>query len=79
MTDFQRPALIPREAGDQASWMAVAYTRDEDVVGRVAEMMGRSRSELRGAITAIGSTPFTWLIVSRDPRAPILLTKPRRV
>ena len=26
MTDFQRPALIPREAGDQASWMAVAYT-----------------------------------------------------
>jgi hypothetical protein len=79
ITDFQRPALIPREASDQASWLGVAYTRDDDVVARISEMMGRSRSELRGAMTAIGGEKYTWLIVSRNPREPLIVTKPHKI
>ena len=79
MTDFQRPALVPREAGDQATWLGVAYTRDDDVVTRVAEMMGRNRQEMRGAMSALGDLKFGWMIVSRDPHEPILLTKPRKL
>lgn len=79
MTDFQRPALVPREAGDQATWLGVAYTRDDDVVTRVAEMMGRHRSEMRGAMASLGDLKFGWLIVSRDPHEPIILTKPRKL
>lgn len=79
ITEFQRPAGIPREAGDQASYLAVAYTRDVDAVGRLSEMMGRSRSEIRGAVAALGELPYGWLIVSRRPREPILLTKPPKL
>jgi len=79
VTDWQRPAGVPREAGDQARFLGIGYTRDEDVVARLAEMMGRSRAELRGAITALGALPFGWLIVSRSPRDPIILTKPERI
>jgi len=57
----------------------VAYTRDDDVVTRVAEMMGRHRSEMRGAMASLGDLKFGWLIVSRDPHEPIILTKPRKL
>jgi hypothetical protein len=79
MTDFQRPALVPREAGDQATWLGVAFTRDDDVVCRVAEMFGRNRSEMRGAMSALGDLPYGWLVVSRNPRRPLILTKPDKL
>lgn len=79
ITDWQRPAGVPREAGDQASWLGVAYTRDEDVVGRLGEMMGRSRAELRGAVSGLGDLPYGWLVVSRRPREPIILTRPEEL
>lgn len=79
MTDMQRPALVPREAGDQASYLGVAYTRDDDVVQRLAEMMGRNRSEMRGAMRALGDLRYGWLVVSRDPHEPIILTKPHKI
>jgi hypothetical protein len=79
MTDFQRPALVPREAGDQATWLGVAYTRDDDVVCRVAEMMGRGRSELRGAMAALGDLKYGWLVVSRDPHQALILTRPDKL
>jgi hypothetical protein len=77
ITDWQRPAGVPREAGDQASYLAVGYTRDVDAVARLAEMMGRSRVETRGAVSALGELPFGWLVVSRRPRHPLILTATR--
>jgi hypothetical protein len=76
---FQRPARVPRAAGDQATYFAVAYTRDVDVVNRIAEMMGRSAAEMRGAISALGDFKFGWLVVSRNPRDPLILTRPQKL
>ncbi|MGH7484333.1 MAG: hypothetical protein ACREMY_01860, partial [bacterium] len=50
VTSFQRPAYVPRAASDQSAWMFVAYTRDVDVVNRIAEMAGRPKAEIRGAV-----------------------------
>lgn len=76
MVDMQRGAGVPREAIDQAYRLAVGYTRDVDHVNRLAEEMGRSRAEMRGAISALGELPHGFLIVDREPRSPILLTRP---
>lgn len=76
VTDFQRPAGIPREAGEMATYLGIGYTRDKDTVSRLAEMMGRSAAEMRGAVEALSELPFGWLVVSRRPRDPILLTRP---
>ena len=76
VTDFQRPAGVPREAAEMATYLAIGYTRDRDTVSRLAEMMGRSAAEIRGAVDALANLPFGWLIVSRRPRDPIILTRP---
>ncbi len=76
VTDWQRPSNVPVEAGDQATYLAVGYTRDKRAVERLAEMMGRNYAELRGAIAALGELPHGWLVVSRRPRDPIILTRP---
>lgn len=75
MTDMQRVTGQPRESSDQATWLAIGYTRDVDAVNRLGEMMGRSRAEMRGAIDALGDLPYGFLVVNRDPRSPILLTR----
>ena len=79
VTDFQRPAGVPREAGEMATYLGIGYTRDKDTVSRLAEMMGRSASEIRGAVSALSELPYGWLIVSRRPRDPILLTRPEKL
>jgi len=76
VTEFQRPAGVPREAADQASYLGTSYTRDIDTVARLAEMLGRSRVQMRGAIRGLGKAPFTWIVVSRRPRDPLIVTKP---
>ena len=76
LTEFQRPAGVPREAADQATWLATSYTRDVDTVARLAEMLGRSRVQMRGAVRGLGEAPFTWVVVSRRPRDPLIITKP---
>ncbi len=76
VTDFQRPAGVPREAAEMATYLGIGYTRDKDTVSRLAEMMGRSAAELRGAVDALSELPFGWLVVSRRPRDPVLLTRP---
>ena len=73
--DMQRPAGVPRESTDQTTWLGVAYTRDEDMVARLGEMMGRSAAEMRGAVSALGELAFGWLIINRSPRAPIIVTR----
>lgn len=79
MTDMQRVSGQPRESTDQATWMAVGYTRDQDAVGRLGEMMGRSRAGMRGAIDALGELPHGFLVVNRDPHAPVLITQPEKL
>lgn len=76
VTDFQRPSGVPRETGEMSTYLAVGYTRDRDTVTRIAEMMGRSAAEIRGAVDALAGLPFGWLVVSRRPRDPIILTRP---
>jgi hypothetical protein len=71
---YQRPANVPRTASDQATWVAVSYTRDRDVVDRVAEMLGRPKPEIRGALN--GLDPYAWVVVGRNPRLPMILTRP---
>lgn len=77
VTSFQRPANVPRSAADQATFIFVFYTRDTDVVNRIAEMVGRPRPEIRGAVR--GLSPHTFLVFSRDPRAPIIISQAPKV
>jgi len=73
ISSYQRPANVPRTASDQASHVFVWYTRDVDVVNRLAEMMGRPKAEIRGAIAALDE----WCIlgVSRNSREPMIVTQ----
>lgn len=77
VSSYQAPRRVPRAAADQATYMAVAYTRDVDVVNRLSEMMGRPRAELRGAIRALPQ--YVWMIGSRNPRDPLIVTQPNKV
>jgi hypothetical protein len=79
VTDFQRPAGVPREAGEMATYLGIGYTRDRDTVSRLAEMMGRSAAEIRGAVNALADLPYGWLVVSRRPRDGIILTRPEKL
>lgn len=79
VSSFQGPAWVPSEAMRQPVWCAVSYTRDRDVVARLSEVMGRSRAEMQGAIDALGEEEFTWLIVGRNPREPLRVTRPPKV
>lgn len=63
--------------GDQVTWLAVAYTRDDRMVQRLAELLGRPVGECRELIT--GLPPYTWAIVGRDPRAPYIVTRPPKI
>lgn len=76
VTEFQRPAGVPREAADQATYLGTSYTRDVDTVARLAEMLGRSRVQMRGAVRGLGTTPYSWIWVSRRPREPLIVTRP---
>lgn len=74
VTSFQRPANVPRSAADQSSWIATWYTRDLDVVGRLAEMVGRPKNEIRGAVS--GLERYSLLLFSRNPSEPIRVVRP---
>jgi KaiC/GvpD/RAD55 family RecA-like ATPase len=77
VSSFQRPANVPRAAADQSSWIAVWYTRDVDVVNRVAEMVGRPKNEIRGAVS--GLEQYSLLLFSRNPSDPIRVVRPPKV
>jgi hypothetical protein len=77
VSSFQAPSWVPSESIRQPTWIAVSYTRDTDTVNRLAEVLGRPKPEIRGALK--GLDPFCWLIIGRDPRAPIIITKPPRI
>ena len=74
---FQQPRWVGAATLTQPTWFAVSQTRDTDTVNRLAELMGRPKAEIRGALK--GLERYCWLIVGRDPRAPLIVTKPDEI
>ncbi len=74
VSSFQSPTWVTPQAGKQSTWVAVSYTRDTDVVNRLAEILGRPKPEIRGAIK--GLERFSWIIVGRNPHEPLRITAP---
>jgi hypothetical protein len=74
ISSYQAPSWVTPHAAKQSTWVAVSYTRDTDVVNRLAEVLGRPKAEIRGALT--GLDKYSWLIVGRDPREPYRVTLP---
>ena len=69
--------VYPTASLTQPTWLAVGYTRDTDTTNRLAELMGRPKAEIRGALR--GLDRFCWLVVGRDPREPLVVTKPNKL
>lgn len=77
VTSYQRPSNVPRAASEMSKWLALWYTRDVDTVNRLAEMTGRPKPEIRGAMRGLGDKAI--LLFSQNPRDPIVVTRaPRR-
>lgn len=74
VSSFQSPSWVPTEAYRQPRWLAISYTRDRDTVDTLANIMGRPKPEVRGAVKALPE--FSWLFVGRKPREPMIITKP---
>lgn len=74
VSSYQAPSWVTPHASKMSTWVAVSYTRDTDVVNRLAEILGRPKAEIRGAIG--GLDPFTWIVVGRNPREPLRVTLP---
>lgn len=73
----QATAGASATVGDQVTWLAVAYTRDDRMVQRLAELLGRPVGEVRSVIR--GLVPYQWVLVGRDPRAPYILFSPPKL
>jgi hypothetical protein len=74
---FQQPRWVTSASLTQPSWLATTYTRDLDTVNRIAELMGRSKAEIRGALRALPR--YVWLVVGNNPQAPLVVTKPDKI
>jgi hypothetical protein len=74
VSSYQSPSWVTPHASRQAKWVAVSYTRDRDVVRRLAEVLGRPRQELEGAMSEMAK--YSFLIVGLDPREPYRVTIP---
>jgi hypothetical protein len=74
---FQRPAEVPRAAYQMASWIFLGLTLDTDTINRLAEIVGRPRYEIRGAVNGLAKVDYSWLVVPNNPRRPMVLTLPR--
>jgi hypothetical protein len=74
---FQRPANVPRAAYEMASWLFLGLTLDVDTINRLAEIVGRPKYEIRGAINGLARHDYSWLVLPNNPRRPMVLTLPR--
>lgn len=74
---FQRPANVPRSAFEMASYIFLGLTLDVDTVNRLAEIVGRPKYEIRGAVEGLASHDYSWMVLPNNPRKPIILTLPR--
>jgi energy-coupling factor transporter ATP-binding protein EcfA2 len=80
INNFQRPANVPRSASEMASHVFIFPTRDQDTVDRLAQIMGRPKEEVRGALRGLGGKiDHMVLYVSSDPFAPMLVTRAPRI
>lgn len=76
VTSYQRPSNVPRAASEMSRWLGLWYTRDVDTVNRLAEMTGRPKPEIRGAIRGLDGNAL--LLFSQNPRDPIVATRAPR-
>ena len=76
VSSYQSPSWVTPQAARQASWVAVSYTRDDETVSRLAEILGRPQPEVRGVFK--GLKKYSWVIVGRDPREPYRVTIPTK-
>jgi len=74
VSSFQAPTWVTPMAGKQSTWVFISYTRDTDVVNRLAEILGRPKAEIRGAVR--GLEEYSWIVVGRNPREPLRITIP---
>jgi hypothetical protein len=74
---FQRPANVPRAAFEMATWIFLGLTLDVDTINRLAEIVGRPKYEIRGAVQGLAKVDYSWLVLPNNPRRPIVLTLPR--
>lgn len=77
VSSFQQPVRVPRSAYQQATHLVVYRTRDVDTVNRLAELLGRPKAEIRGALRALPK--FTVAVFDRDPFGSVVVTRPRRL
>ena len=75
VTSYQRPAWVPRTASEMAWWFCCFYTRDLDTQDRIAQMAGRPKAEIRGAMRALGKVPHAFMVFAQDPSIPIIVTR----
>lgn len=78
VTSYQRPSNVPRAASEMSTYLVLWYTRDVDTVNRLAEMTGRAKAEIRGAIRGLGTADNAVLIFSQNPSEPIVATRAPR-
>jgi hypothetical protein len=77
VSSYQGPSWVTPHASRQSTWVAIAYTRDTDVVNRLAEIMGRPKPEIRGCVD--GLDRFCYILVGRNPREPLRVTLPSEI
>lgn len=77
VSSFQATSWVTPMAIKQPTWIGVSYTRDVDTVNRLAEVLGRPKAEVRGAIK--GLDKYCWIFVGRNPREPMRVTIPEYV
>jgi len=65
---FQRPANVPRSAYEMSSWIFLELTLDVDTIKRLAEIVGRPKYEIRGAVGGLARVDYSWLILPNNPR-----------
>ncbi|MDA8379889.1 MAG: hypothetical protein M0020_03525 [Actinomycetota bacterium] len=71
---YQQPSWVTPMAGRQASWVVVSRNRNIDVVNGLADILGRPKAEIRGALR--GLEKHHWIVVGRDASAPLMITTP---
>lgn len=77
VTSYQAPAWVPTAASRQATWVVLWPTRDEDVVKKLAAIAGRPWRVIWEVMQEVPEHHV--LIVGRNPRQPMVITKaPRR-
>jgi hypothetical protein len=76
VTLFQQPSHVSTAAYRMASYVFVGLSLDIDTINRLAEITGRSKPEMRGAVAGLSKRDYSWLVLPNNPRKPIVVTLP---